>query len=198
VQLGQPTIDPVATSRFPTAMAPDAYHDPGRHQLERHRVFARTWQLVGAADAVAGPGAYLAVDLAGWPVVVVRDRDGALQAFHNVCRHRAGPLVDDGTGACSRFVCRYHGWAYGLDGDLVSARDFGDDALDPAALALVPVQTYPLTFQSPLARVSFKITNKIRWNAGWQFYRYREEFGLLSILRNYRAHTGYTSVQWAF
>lgn len=69
---------------------------------------------------------------------------------------------------------------------------------DPAALALVPVQTYPLTFQSPLGRVSLRITNKIRWNAGWQFYRYHEEFGLFSVLRNYRAHTGYTSVQWAF
>jgi choline monooxygenase len=122
-------------------MAAEAYHDPGRHRHERQAIFARTWQLVGAADAVAEPGAYLAVDLAGWPIVVVRDRDGVLRAFHNVCRHRAGPLVDDGAGACSRFVCRYHGWAYGLDGDLVSARDFSDDdLLDPASLALVAVR----------------------------------------------------------
>ncbi|HEV3330936.1 MAG TPA: hypothetical protein VG096_08145 [Bryobacteraceae bacterium] len=60
------------------------------------------------------------------------------------------------------------------------------------------VQTFPLTYQSPLARLSIRITPKIRWNAGWQFYRYREEFGLVSFLQNYRAHTGYTSVLWSF
>ncbi|PWU01168.1 MAG: hypothetical protein C5B51_23405 [Terriglobia bacterium] len=60
------------------------------------------------------------------------------------------------------------------------------------------VQTFPLTFQSPLARVSLRITPKIRWNAGWQFYRYREEFGVLGYLQNYRANTGYTSVLWSF
>ena len=71
-------------------------------------------------------------------------------------------------------------------------------ASNPVELVLLPVQTYPLTFQSPLARVSVKITNKVRWNVGWQFYRYHEEFGLFSVLRNYRAHTGYTSILWAF
>jgi len=60
------------------------------------------------------------------------------------------------------------------------------------------VETYPLTYQSPLARLSIRITPKIRWNAGWQFYNYREEFGLVSFLQNYRAHTGYTSVLWSF
>ena len=42
------------------------------------------------------------------------------------------------------------------------------------------------------------MTPKIHWNAGWQFYRYREGFGLLGYLPNYRAHTGYTSVSWSF
>jgi hypothetical protein len=60
------------------------------------------------------------------------------------------------------------------------------------------VETFPLTYQSPLARLSIRITPKIRWNAGWQFYRYREEFGLVSFLQNYRAHTGYASVLWSF
>ena len=60
------------------------------------------------------------------------------------------------------------------------------------------VETFPLTYQSPLARLSIRITPKIRWNAGWQFYNYHEEFGLLSVSQNYRAHTGYTSVLWSF
>jgi hypothetical protein len=56
-------------------------------------------------------------------------------------------------------------------------------------------QTFPLSFESPLARLSLKLTPKLRWNAGYQFYRYHEKF---SGRQNYRAHTGYTSVTWAF
>jgi hypothetical protein len=69
---------------------------------------------------------------------------------------------------------------------------------NPVQTLFDSVQTFPLTYQSPLARVSIRITPKIRWNAGWQFYLYREEFGLLGYLQNYRANTGYTSVLWSF
>ena len=58
-----------------------------------------------------------------------------LRGFHNVCRHRAGPIVDDGAGACANLVCQYHGWAYASDGRLRSARDFGE-TLDPDENAL--------------------------------------------------------------
>ncbi len=60
------------------------------------------------------------------------------------------------------------------------------------------VETFPLTYQSPLARLSIRITPKIRWNAGWQFYNYHEEFGLVGVVQNYHANTGYTSVLWSF
>jgi hypothetical protein len=63
---------------------------------------------------------------------------------------------------------------------------------NPAFLA---AQTFPLRYLSPQAKVSFKITEKIRWNAGYQFYGYRETF---SALQDYRAHTGYTSIAWSF
>jgi hypothetical protein len=85
-------------------------------------------------------------------------------------------------------------------------KDTGDGrngAVQPDASGAVQtlfssVETFPLTYQSPLARLSIRITPKIRWNAGWQFYRYREEFGLVSLSQNYRANTGYTSVLWSF
>lgn len=63
---------------------------------------------------------------------------------------------------------------------------------------LYNVQTFPLSFQTPLVRLTIPITSKIKWNAGYQYYGYHEEFGLYSILENYHAHTGYTSVLWAF
>ena len=60
------------------------------------------------------------------------------------------------------------------------------------------VQTFPLTYQTPIVRLSVKINEKLRWNAGYQYYGYHEEFGLLSENQNYRANTGYTSLLWAF
>ena len=61
--------------------------------------------------------------------------------------------------------------------------------------AFQAAQTFPLRFLSPQARLSFRITPKIRWNAGYQYYGYREDF---SITQDYWAHTGYSSVSWSF
>jgi len=68
----------------------------------------------------------------------------------------------------------------------------------PAGQLLYSVQTFPLTYQTPLVRFSVKLTSKIRYNIGYQYYGYHEEFGLLSVDQSYRAHTGYTSLLWSF
>ena len=82
-------------------------------------------------------------------------------------------------------------------------RDTGDgrsNLLTPGTLPalLYNVQTFPLLFESPLVRLTIPITSKIKWNAGYQYYGYNEQFGLYSIRENYHANTGYTSVLWAF
>ena len=69
---------------------------------------------------------------------------------------------------------------------------------NPVQALLDSVQTFPLTYQSPLARVSVRITPKIRWNAGFQFYGYAEQFQLLGYYQNYDARTGFTSLLWSF
>ena len=122
-----------------TALPPAWNHDPAVLERERHAVFGREWQLVARSGQLQAPGDYVAVDVAGWPVIVLVGPEGELRAFHNVCRHRAGPLVWDGEGSCRSLVCRYHGWAYDLEGGLISARDFGDPTPDPTALSLHPV-----------------------------------------------------------
>lgn len=122
------------------------YRDPEVYRAERRVVFAGTWQLVARADELAVPGAALHVELAGFPVVIVRvpggDGDGggggALRAFHDVCAHRGGPLSCAGLS----FVCGYHGWTYDLDGRLVRARDFGDELPEGAALRPVDVDEW--------------------------------------------------------
>jgi hypothetical protein len=83
-------------------------------------------------------------------------------------------------------------------------KDTGDGraslATQPTAIAQVfyNVQTFPLTYQTPLARISVKINSKLRYNLGYQYCGYHEDFGVLSELQNYRAHTGYTSLLWSF
>jgi len=124
----------------------DVYTDPVVGARERRAVFGNEWLFAGHGGGLVEPGDYLACDIAGWPLVVVVDDGGELRAHHNVCRHRAGPLVEDGCGRVPSLVCRYHGWAYGLDGRLRSARDFGAAAdggaggFDVAGIALAPVR----------------------------------------------------------
>lgn len=69
---------------------------------------------------------------------------------------------------------------------------------DPTTALLESVQTFPLTYQSPLARFSYRITPKLRWNFGWQYYDYAELFHVFGYNQNFHAHTGYSSVLWSF
>jgi nitrite reductase/ring-hydroxylating ferredoxin subunit len=100
------------------------YSDVEMYELERRTVFGDTWQVVGRADAVAEPGSFLTADVAGVPILVVRDGAGVLRAFYNVCRHRAAPLITQPEGKASRLRCRYHGWTYDLAGRLRGTPEF--------------------------------------------------------------------------
>ncbi|HXK07128.1 MAG TPA: hypothetical protein VMS37_32330 [Verrucomicrobiae bacterium] len=73
-----------------------------------------------------------------------------------------------------------------------------DPVANPVAAMLASVQTFPLTYQSPMGRVSIRISNKMRWNAGYQFYTYNETFQVFGAYQNFHANTGYTSVLWTF
>ena len=118
------------------------YYDPSVYARERDAIFGREWLAVGRASLLQQPGHYLATAMAGWPLLLVVDSAGELHGFHNVCRHRAGPLVWDGDGHCTALVCRYHGWAYDLGGRLVSARDFGaPEGFDLDEHGLHPIRT---------------------------------------------------------
>jgi choline monooxygenase len=118
------------------------YRGAEQYEIERRAVFARSWQLLAHESQLAGPGSYVAASVAGFPLLAVRGDDGRVRAFHNVCRHRAGPLTEDGEGRCDgALVCRYHGWRYAYDGRLANARDFGPaEDFDPRAFALFPLR----------------------------------------------------------
>lgn len=118
------------------------YRDPARWPIERARIFARTWLFAAHESEVAAPGAWRADTLAGFPILLLRGEDGRLRGFHNVCRHRAGPLTEGDSGVCDGEIrCRYHGWRYALDGRLKNARDFGAAAnFDPRDYSLFPLR----------------------------------------------------------
>lgn len=99
----------------------EAYTDPMWAVADREAIFARTWQWVCHVEKLREPGSYLAVDVAGQPIVIVRDGSGELRAFYNVCKHRAHELVS-GEGTVRNLVCPYHAWTYGLDGQLKASR----------------------------------------------------------------------------
>ena len=101
----------------------DLYTEPAVLAQEHSRLFGRTWQVAGRSEQAARPGDYFTCQVAGEPVVVVRDAGGKLRAFYNVCRHRAGPPAE-GCGSRKVFRCSYHGWTYGLDGCLIAAPEF--------------------------------------------------------------------------
>jgi choline monooxygenase len=112
--------------------------DPRFDALDREAVVAPSWQPVGSAEALRVAGA-LVSSVAGRPVIVARSPDGSLSAFHNVCRHRGGPLAPK-AGATGVLQCRYHGWTYRTDGALLGAPHFTDrESLEPAQMCLPPV-----------------------------------------------------------
>jgi choline monooxygenase len=120
----------------------DWYLDERVAALERETVFARSWQLAGRVDQLSDPGQFVACELAGGePVAVVRGADATLRAFFNVCRHHAAAVVTADEGSAASLRCPYHGWTYGLDGQLKGTPDFtGVCDFDREANGLVPIE----------------------------------------------------------
>ena len=118
----------------------DAYVDPRWHEADLKFILARTWQWVCHVEKLREAGSYVAVQIAGQPVAVVRDLDGTLRAFYNVCKHRAHELLS-GEGRVSRLMCPYHAWVYRLDGSLARAPHTEPlEDFDPKEICLDRVQ----------------------------------------------------------
>ena len=119
------------------------YTDPARLVREFKTVMARSWQYVGRVDQLRAHGDYFTTRIGREPLLFVRDGD-TVRGFFNVCRHRAGPLAQ-GCGHASRIVCRYHGWSYSLEGQLMRAPEMdGERPFDTSRIQLAPVKVHTL------------------------------------------------------
>lgn len=95
------------------------YHDPAIYQQELQTIFSKMWLCVGREEDIEKPGDYVTRTVGQESVIVVRDTDGRVNAFHNVCRHRGSRLLAESSGSGLRHLqCPYHAWTYGLDGGL--------------------------------------------------------------------------------
>lgn len=118
------------------------YSDPAIFEDEMDAIFRKAWCFLAHESELPEPGNFVTRELAGEPVIVVRDDDGSIKGFLNSCRHRGMRLCRTDAGQASFLRCPYHGWAYRRDGTLVSAfaEEFYDEqTFDKESLSLIPV-----------------------------------------------------------
>ncbi|MBX3026416.1 aromatic ring-hydroxylating dioxygenase subunit alpha [bacterium] len=99
-------------------LSTERYVSPAYHRLELERLWPRVWHVAGRATDLQNPGDYFTYEFGPESVLCVRQDDGSVRAFHNICVHRGRRLRDPGSGTVQRFRCAYHHWEYGRDGRL--------------------------------------------------------------------------------
>ena len=125
------------------------YRSAAVFAIEKERIFCREWICVARAEELTEAGAYRVLDVLGESVLLVRNREGRLRAFYNVCRHRGSRLcrTTAGSGANlgggvggGRITCPYHQWSYDLDGRLIAAPYLtGEAGFDKSLFSLYPI-----------------------------------------------------------
>ncbi len=137
------------TQRWPAS----EYSDPRILRREIDMLFRRHPLIVGHAADLPGPGTFFTHRLSGVPILVTRNRDGAIRAFLNICRHRGAIVENAACGARRAFACPYHAWTYDLDGKLVGIPDkvgFADVEQKELGLVSLPVaERHGLIFVRP-------------------------------------------------
>jgi len=118
------------------------YHSAAMTELEKRELFATHWQIAGHVSDIPEPGDFLTHDYANERALVLRDGDGVLRAFHNLCRHRGARVVADEAGQCKgALVCPFHGWVYELDGTLRGpARPSSFGQMDRSQFGLIAME----------------------------------------------------------
>jgi len=132
---------PTALPAHPRQLLPrEAYTAQSWLEAETTHLFSRTWHLAGVTADYPEPGSYRTLMAGPYPLLVMRGPDGALQAFHNLCRHRGTELLEGEGTLKGTIVCPYHRWTYGTDGTLRGVPNEAEcfPGLDKSTLGLKP------------------------------------------------------------
>jgi len=140
--LGFKGREAVVEDKSPVRALPASwYTSQEMYELERRAIFSKKWLLTTHQVRLSQPGDWLKFEAAGYEFILSRGRkDDKIHGFHNVCRHRAYPLVEGRQGTTKIFSCRYHGWSYGLDGKLAKAPKYDElEGFDKSQNSLFPI-----------------------------------------------------------
>ena len=188
------------------------YSDPGILRREQQAIFRSAWHYLGHTGSLGQAGDRIVGDAGGVPVLVVRDREGGLRGFVNVCRHRGSVLVSE-PGRAETIQCPYHAWTYDLDGSLRKAPR-AEEGFETEGLSLVPVRVEtwgPLVFANasaeapPLAEALDGLPELMGVDLDALVFERREEYALAAnwkiACENYlecyhcpTAHRGFSEV----
>ncbi|GAP86772.1 putative rieske [2Fe-2S] domain protein [Rosellinia necatrix] len=119
------------------------YLSQDMYELERRAIFSKKWLLTTHKIRLPEPGDWLRYQVAGFDFVIAKDRTGTINAFHNVCRHRAYPVVEKDGGNNSILACKYHNWSYALNGKLTKAPSYQEiEGFDKSQNGLFPIHVH--------------------------------------------------------
>jgi Rieske 2Fe-2S family protein len=121
------------------SLAAPFYTSQDVFDLDMSTIFTTHWLFVAVEAELPEPGDFVTVEVGPSSVIIVRDDDEQVRAFHNVCRHRGSRILDEARGCVGNLVCPYHHWTYGVDGSLRHA-DNQPPAFDRSRFGLKPVQ----------------------------------------------------------
>lgn len=116
----------IANRRKDYSLEAPFYSSPEIYDLDIAAIFGHHWIYVAVEPDIAEPGDYITVDVGKNSVIIVRDDDMNVKAFHNVCRHRGSQICDDAKGSVGNLVCPYHQWTYDLSGKLIYTEHMGE------------------------------------------------------------------------
>ena len=128
----------LATRRDGHGMPRAFYQDAAVYAEEMRRIWQGGWLFAGFAIELPNPGDYITLNVDTAPVLILRGDDGALRAFHNVCRHRGTQLCREASGHVRAVVCPYHSWTYARNGELRSCHGM-HEGVDKSQLGLKPI-----------------------------------------------------------
>jgi glycine betaine catabolism A len=143
---------PAGLAQLEPTLPSSWYRDPEIFRRECQNIFFREWICAGREEELPAIGDHRVLDVAGESILLVRNRQGALRGFYNVCRHRGAQLcrtdrqpapglaAQGGVTAARTIVCPYHQWSYDLDGRLIAAPHLGaSTGFDKQGISLHPV-----------------------------------------------------------